>query len=166
VEAVVWTGPSHSILESVVQHSLQRHMSLQCPATSSALSDSSTSETRPNDGLSDQLVFGPAQLQTLLSCKAPPSAELYNSGSGASASTPLLQLPADDGAVFAAALSAFEQFTGFLKSLPGMPLQVLSVSPAAPQLRYTAVLPPVTHPMAHAAAARYDHMQTKHSTHI
>ena len=116
------------------------------------------------------LVLGAAQLQTLLACKAPAESDAYSetghyretaigaygeqNGSSARAEVQSLVLPSDDGAIFGAALRVFEEFSAALKSLPGMPLQILSVTPAAPELRYTAVLPPVTHPLAHAAGVR------------
>jgi Nrap protein nucleotidyltransferase domain 4/Nrap protein domain 3 len=154
VEAVVWSGTKHSIIEQIVRHCLARHLPLRC-ATSGATTDKQQQQQQYRV----QYIGGNSMISAVAaqSTAAATATADGNSNGGtdksSKSSTALLQqqcltLPTDDDALTRLAITAFDILAITLKDLQGLPLRVDVVTPASTYLRYTAVVPPVTHPMA------------------
>eukprot|EP00953_Heterococcus_sp_UTEX-ZZ885_P026064 14120-Heterococcus_DN1.PRE.2 len=158
VEAVVWSGTKHSIIEQIVRHCLARHLPLRCADSSSTIKK----QQQPQQ-YRVQYIGGNSLISAVIAAQsAVTTATADDSANGSTdnrsskSSTALLQqqsltLPTDDDALTRLAITAFDTLATTLKDLQGLPLRVDVVTPASSHLRYTAVVPPVTHPMANSS---------------
>jgi Nrap protein nucleotidyltransferase domain 4/Nrap protein domain 3 len=157
VEAVVWTGTKHSIIEQIVRHCLSRHLPLRCAADSSTTSNKQQQQQQQHRV---QFIGSNSMISAVAAQSA--SATTATAGTNTNGSSDklqqqqqlCLQLPDDDDSLTRLAIASFDTLATTLKDLQGLPLRVDVVTPASSYLRYTAVVPPVTHPMAESSSSK------------